>query len=235
MERPSPVDHLPQGARMALLLTQAALAGCVDAVGWLLLGGLFVSFMTGNSTQLAVALAGADWLWVARLCGVLLAFFVGVFCGALVREQTDTHHGALLFAAAALALGLTLALATLFGATTLHLLPMAFAMGLINNARRLVIGAPVGATFVTGAIVGAAQGLAQWTLGRAGPEAIAPWALSWAALTVGAVIGAALVVGLGATAGLAVPTAWAALLAGVHLGVSRRNRQQEPHRQQEQS
>jgi uncharacterized membrane protein YoaK (UPF0700 family) len=33
----------------------AALAGIVDAIGYLHLGGLFVSYMSGNSTQLAVA------------------------------------------------------------------------------------------------------------------------------------------------------------------------------------
>lgn len=36
----------------------ALLAGYVDAIGFLRLGGLFVSFMSGNSTRLAVALVG---------------------------------------------------------------------------------------------------------------------------------------------------------------------------------
>ena len=34
----------------------AALAGMVDAIGYLHLSGLFVSFMSGNSTHLAVSL-----------------------------------------------------------------------------------------------------------------------------------------------------------------------------------
>jgi uncharacterized membrane protein YoaK (UPF0700 family) len=38
----------------------SALAGCVDAIGFLELGGHFVSFMSGNSTRLSVSLAGGD-------------------------------------------------------------------------------------------------------------------------------------------------------------------------------
>jgi len=34
----------------------AGLAGMVDAIGYLHLSGLFISFMSGNSTQLAAAL-----------------------------------------------------------------------------------------------------------------------------------------------------------------------------------
>jgi len=35
----------------------AALAGYVDVIGFLKIGGLFVSFMSGNSTRLAIGLA----------------------------------------------------------------------------------------------------------------------------------------------------------------------------------
>ena len=38
---------------MAVLL--AALAGYVDSIGFLQLGGLFVSFMSGNTTRMAAA------------------------------------------------------------------------------------------------------------------------------------------------------------------------------------
>ena len=43
--------------RWFLAACLAALAGYVDAIGFLKLGGLFVSFMSGNSTRLAVGLA----------------------------------------------------------------------------------------------------------------------------------------------------------------------------------
>ncbi len=38
----------------------SALAGFVDAVGFMYLGGYFISFMSGNSTRLSVAFINGD-------------------------------------------------------------------------------------------------------------------------------------------------------------------------------
>src|SRR5689334_8967098 len=50
-------------SRQNILLACAlsALAGYVDGIGLLHLGGLFVSFMSGNSTRMAVSLADGQW------------------------------------------------------------------------------------------------------------------------------------------------------------------------------
>ena len=61
----------------------AMLAGYVDAIGFLRLGGLFVSFMSGNSTQLGVAIAGHAG-GVAVAAGLLACFVLGVVLGARV-------------------------------------------------------------------------------------------------------------------------------------------------------
>ena len=44
-------------SRHMLAIALAAQAGFIDALGFLKLGGLFVSFMSGNSTRLGVGLA----------------------------------------------------------------------------------------------------------------------------------------------------------------------------------
>ncbi|WP_312220062.1 YoaK family protein, partial [Brevundimonas sp.] len=67
---------------LALLL--AALAGYVDSLGFLHLGGVFVSFMSGNTTRLAVSLAEGRWLAAGAVGGVLLLFILGAMLGALV-------------------------------------------------------------------------------------------------------------------------------------------------------
>lgn len=216
MDRPSPIDRLSHPQQVVLLLSQVALAGCVDSIGWLLLGGLFVSFMSGNSTQLAVALASGQWEWAARVGCVLGAFFAGVFAGALMRENTRSGSHALLFAVAAAVLGAALAMVRESGVSTAHLLPLAFAMGLLNNARRLVGGAPVGGTFVTGAFVGVAHGLARWVFGKSPLSAVVPYALSWLALGAGALAGVVLLLRAGDDVALVTPVLWAGGLSIIH-------------------
>ncbi len=46
---------------LVLALALSALAGFFDGIGFLHLGGLFVSFMSGNSTRMSVSLAEAQW------------------------------------------------------------------------------------------------------------------------------------------------------------------------------
>jgi hypothetical protein len=64
------------GADAASSLTLAgfltALAGLVDAIGYLHLSGLFISFISGNSTQLGAALGEGDLAEAATL----IALFV---------------------------------------------------------------------------------------------------------------------------------------------------------------
>jgi uncharacterized membrane protein YoaK (UPF0700 family) len=68
-----------------ILLTSApsALAGYVDGIGFLHLGGLFVSFMSGNSTRMGVSLAEAEWRQVAEALGLIVLFVVGAAGGSL--------------------------------------------------------------------------------------------------------------------------------------------------------
>jgi uncharacterized membrane protein YoaK (UPF0700 family) len=69
-------------SRRRFAMALAGMAGFVDAAGYLSAGGYFVSFMSGNTTRLGVALGtGAG----AALPALLIAGFVaGVTAGALV-------------------------------------------------------------------------------------------------------------------------------------------------------
>ena len=75
------MQHYGRG-EVALAVTLSAVAGYVDAIGFLKLGGFFVSFMSGNSTRLGVGLATAHWSAVATVLTILVlpaayAFFFG--------------------------------------------------------------------------------------------------------------------------------------------------------------
>ncbi|QGU05247.1 YoaK family protein [Corynebacterium comes] len=69
-----------------LAVSFAFIAGFVDSIGFLFLGGVFLSFMSGNTTRIATSAVegNAD---LAVLAGSAVAFFLlGVMEGALVRR-----------------------------------------------------------------------------------------------------------------------------------------------------
>ena len=69
----------------------AALAGAVDAIGFLKSGGLFVSFMSGNSTLLAVGFAQAG-AFAAAATGLIALFVTGVILNVIVSEGAPSGH-----------------------------------------------------------------------------------------------------------------------------------------------
>ena len=142
---------------MALLL--AGLAGYVDSLGFLQLGGVFVSFMSGNSTRLAASLASGQWLAAGRLMAILAVFVLGSFLGALIAggEGTRSRSRVLLFEGLLLACA---ALAAGFGLTPLAILLMVTAMGAENSVflRNGEVG--VSLTYMTGTLVKMGQRIA---------------------------------------------------------------------------
>src|SRR5260370_35851177 len=69
---------------ISLASALSALAGYVDAIGFLHLGGLFVSFMSGNSTRMGVSLAEGQWLHAAKALGLIALFVTGPAAGRLI-------------------------------------------------------------------------------------------------------------------------------------------------------
>jgi uncharacterized membrane protein YoaK (UPF0700 family) len=73
--------------RFALGLSLTAIAGWVDAIGFISLGGFYISFMSGNTTQLAIAVTRFD-MELVRLPALLLGCFViGAFVGTLISSS----------------------------------------------------------------------------------------------------------------------------------------------------
>ncbi|MEW9856544.1 YoaK family protein [Novosphingobium sp. M1R2S20] len=165
----------------------AALAGFVDAVAFVGTGGLFVSFMSGNSTRLAVA--SVDGSHLALLATALIASFVaGVVAGALIAPLRPARRKSLVLLISTLALCTAAALVT-SGQISVAAMLLAFGMGALNNVFLREGEVSIGLTYMTGTLVRAGQRMAGAIRGQ-GPSDWLPYLLLWASLVAGAGAGA---------------------------------------------
>jgi uncharacterized membrane protein YoaK (UPF0700 family) len=171
-----------------LVCALSALAGYVDGIGFLHLGGLFVSFMSGNSTRMGVSLAQVDWSNAAAALGLVALFVAGAACGSLIvlGRGANRQPWVLLVEASLLTVA---ALCHTVGLSNAAVAAIVLAMGLENAVFQIEGGAGLGLTYVTGALVKVGRLLAA---GLTGGQRWAwlPNLLLWAALVAGAVCGA---------------------------------------------
>ena len=210
--------HRYDPPRRLLAYGIAALAGFVDATGFLAADGYFVSFMSGNTTRLGVDLA--TWPETALTPALLIAGFVcGVAAGAVVAELSGVRRksGVLALSAALLAVAAT---GHVLALTPVFLGGSVVAMGAINNAFRRDGEVAVGVTYMTGALVRFGQGLAARLMGQSFEGAAASLAL-WGSLAGGAIMGA-LATGAWPNAAPWIPLAAAAGLFFAARGIEQR-------------
>jgi len=173
---------------LALASALSALAGYVDGIGFLHLGGLFVSFMSGNSTRLGVSLSEAHWPAAAEALGLIALFVAGAAAGSLIVLGRGGHRQPLVLLTEALLLMLA-ALAHALDFPGLAVVAIVLAMGLENAVFQIDGGAGLGLTYITGALVKVGQLMAV-ALAGGSRWGWLPNLLLWAALVVGALCGA---------------------------------------------
>ena len=192
-----------------LAIGLAVLAGFVDALGFVALRGMFVSFMSGNSTRLGVgaatpvhASAFAGALIAAFVAGVMAGTAFGAICAPWRKPAVLALVGVVL-AGACLAIGHS-------DGSTLPTLLMAGAMGAANAVFQRDGEVSVGVTYMTGTLVKVGQHLTAALTG--GPRfGWAPYLLLWLGLVLGAMAGAFVFPALGLRA-LWLAVAFTALL-----------------------
>ena len=160
----------------------AALAGIVDALGYLHLGGLFISFMSGNSTQLSAALGQGDLAEAGMIAKLIGLFVLGAAAGQVLAYFTGAWHLTWVLVAVAFLLALAAVLATAPE-------PMVVAMGALNASLRRAGNIPISLTFVTGVLVRFGQGLGDFVTGRVTGFNWLLQATPWIGLIAGATLG----------------------------------------------
>jgi uncharacterized membrane protein YoaK (UPF0700 family) len=142
----------------ALALTLLAAAGYLDAVAFLALSGIFVAFMSGNTTILGQSIAYGHWHTLAICAALIIGFFAGNILGNVITRWGGprAHHIQSSATIAWVALG---ALLTVVVSPEIGLPVVAIGSGLINTALSRSTDVHVGLTYVTGTLVKAAHQL----------------------------------------------------------------------------
>ena len=170
-----------------LAIGLSALAGYVDAVGFLATGGFFVSFMSGNSTRLGVGIA--EMSSNAALAALLIgSFLIGVIAGSLIGRVAGRRHREVV------PLVLAALLAEAAGLGDFHQLwpaavLMAVAMGVENIFFAEGTEVRIGLTYMTGRLVKIGQLLAAALAGE-DRWGWVPHVLLWSGLLGGGAAGA---------------------------------------------
>jgi uncharacterized membrane protein YoaK (UPF0700 family) len=193
--------------RLLTATALSAVAGWVDAIAFVAVGGYFVSFMSGNTTRGAVdASRGGPW-WIA--VALVLAFVAGVVAGSILQRVLPARPES-----AALGLVVVLLAAAALTADRIPVLPvaacLAAAMGAVNVIFTRDRQVSFGVTYMTGALVKAAQGAVGQLWGERGTG----WwryLVLWGAIVAGALGGAL------ASAALGLAALWLALAAATLL------------------
>lgn len=174
--------------RLAAVLLLAAIAGCVDAVGFTELGGYFVSFMSGNSTRLGLHLAYGEFSAALFTFGLVALFVGGAAAGTLILQGRRRYGVSVLLLCEAALLGLAWALLDRQPSAGAVILPVA--MGLSNIVAFDRRSERVGVTYFTGTLVRIGVGLASLGRGESARTVLRDIGL-WLALIIGVAYGGA--------------------------------------------
>jgi uncharacterized membrane protein YoaK (UPF0700 family) len=165
----------------------SALAGFIDATGFIDLGGFFVSFMSGNTTRLAVGLAAGNGAAIIA-GGLIILFVTGVMLGTLTGHFLRAHRAAGVLGLVTSLLGLAALLGDLDDPRA-AIIAMTLAMGAENAVFERDGEVHIGLTYMTGTLVKLGQHLTRALLG--GPRwSWTPYLLLWLGLASGALAGA---------------------------------------------
>ena len=185
------LDFRP-GERL-LACTFSFVSGFVDSIGFLYLGGVFLSFMSGNTTRSATAFVEGNWSLATLAGSCIILFLIGVVNGAVTNRwatrKWDVFRAreAVLFNVAVIFL-LT-SILTAMGLDDIAILTLSVGIGTTNSIfeRKGEVAIPL--TYMTGTLVKMGQRFADTFFGGKHIQWFYHFIL-WAALSVGAILGA---------------------------------------------
>ncbi|MGL5041616.1 MAG: YoaK family protein [Culicoidibacterales bacterium] len=182
-------QQVPKKRELIIAFTFSFISGYVDVLGFLVLGGLFLSFMSGNSAKLGWSLATANFGSALEYFTVILAFIFGAFLGDLLISivKKDALY-VVLYTELFL---FSLAVLVSHGYTSWgYIIPLTTAMGLQNTAQISINKTIIGKSFVTGMLYHLGVAFSKLVQGK--PKWVEPLliGISWGCFVLGSLIGA---------------------------------------------
>lgn len=141
------------------------IAGYVDACGYLASGGLFISFMSGNSTRLGISISNPIGVSAFMILGAILLFLFGVIGGSLLSRAYKKNQK---FAILALTTILLIS-STFFAVAKLQLFGTGLAiiaMGMLNTVFQKNNEVAIGVSYMTGNLVKLGQSISAVMVGE---------------------------------------------------------------------
>jgi len=184
----SPAGRQQARRRMLLATALTAVSGFADSIGYMELGRLYVSFMSGNSTRLGMMIAGADWSGALLAVTIIATFVAGSAAGTFIGDRAGRAGLARVLGAEWIIVACTVVLAW-FGYDRAALIPIAGAMGMQNTLHQVVASADIGRGFLSGNLFSLGQSLARIRRGRDEIARAGLNGLSWLVFVGGVVAG----------------------------------------------
>lgn len=175
-------------------------AGATDALIYLHSRDLLAVYMTGNSSHIGRHIGEGNWVGIAPLAAVIVAFFSATTLGAWLGRRVGRWRPTVILLLTALLMSASMPFARGDDYPFITVLLIAAAMGMLNQ----VSGNESGVTFLTGMLVRTGRAFAEGNF-RAGLDGL----MRWSALVAGAALAIPLNAHLGPHALLAI----AAMLA----------------------
>nr|VDG62898.1 Predicted membrane protein [Streptococcus thermophilus] len=172
----------------------------MDTIGFMYLGGYFLSFMSGNTTRMTAAVNAGKWDVALTAGSIMLTFLIGVAVGALISQlgqrhlpPTRTREAILLFIClmSTAASGLVAA-----GVDKLAVYVLSFTVGAMNSTFERGGEVSISLTYMTGTLVKMSQRFVGAFFGGKHADWLGHFAL-WASLACGALLGGMAYVELG--------------------------------------
>lgn len=138
--------------KIILALFLSGLSGFIDILGLFGIGGMFLSFMSGNSTRLAFYLAEGEFKHALPYLLLIFGFVFGAFAGDLIKSRWHTHQLLIILMIE------TILVLTSFFMLSYNLtdewsyLPLTVAMGIQNAIQIVVDHKIIARTFFSGVL-----------------------------------------------------------------------------------